>query len=112
MAVRVCLTALLLPSVLFLNFLTHAAQLAKVALGLYAVSHLIMLVRTLRESERQVLPFALVLDVYFLSNAEGVFKLDTEISDGTVYFRMTEEKLHCAQVACLAINLRSLRPSQ
>ena len=79
--------------------------------GLKAVAQFVLCVRPFQESEWQDVPFALDLDFYFLSNAESVFKLDTEISDGAVNFRMPEQKLHRAQVACLAINLRSLRPS-
>lgn len=52
------------------------------------------------------------LEVYCLGKAESVGKFNTGISYGAANVCMTYEKLHRAPVACLAINLRSLRPSR
>jgi hypothetical protein len=40
---------------------------------------------------------------------EGVIYFNPKIPNGALQLRMTEEELHCAQIAGLAINLSGLR---
>ena len=51
------------------------SQRLSVRFGLDAVAQIVVCVRPVRESEWQFMPFALDLDVDFLSNAQSVFKL-------------------------------------
>ena len=49
------------------------------------------------------------LELNLFSQIQGVVHLNPEISDGAFQLRVTEEELHCAQVAGLAIDLCGLR---
>lgn len=70
--------------------------------------------RLLREPSRPVLNWRTTVtvrqlhsDVDALSDAQRVFQLDAQISDGTIDFRVTKQQLNGAKVARLTVNLRS-----
>ena len=50
-------------------------------------------------------------DINALSDAQGSFELDAQISHCAVNFCVTKQQLDCAEVAGLSINLRCLGPA-